>query len=128
MAAEHTAGIPQSSYPRESVCPDCARFKRGESLHSQVSPGPTTSAIDRGRRPSLSQIANVQKQHTSEDDDFDEKTNLISPVKQFSKNSPGEEYCDTLGIFSGLRNNYAWCTGTTSRVYKCFRSSQSIIV
>ena len=70
------------------------------------------NVTDRGRRPSLSQIANLQKQHTIEDEeDCDEKTNLISPVKKSSKLSPDAEYCDTLGLFSGLRQDYAWCEG-----------------
>ena len=70
----------------------------------------------------MSQIANIQKQHTIEDEDFDEKTNLIS------KNSPGEEYCDTLGLFSGLRQDYAWCTGTTPRVGKYRSDGRNMIV
>jgi hypothetical protein len=70
------------------------------------------NVIDRGRRPSLSQLANFQKQHTIEDEeDFDEKTNLISLGKKSSKLSPAEEYCDTLGLFAGLRQDYAWCDG-----------------
>ena len=76
------------------------------------------NVTSRGRRPSLSEIANLQKQHTIEDDDdFDEKTSLISPVKKSSKISPGADYCDTLGLFSGLRQDYAWCEGMLRQLY-----------
>ena len=77
--------------------------------HKEI-PGTQMTSADRGqRRPSL---VNLQKQHTIEDEeDFDEKTKLISPVKKSSKLSPDGEYCDTLGLFSGLRQDYAWCEG-----------------
>ena len=85
-------------------------------MQLQVGPGVLPSCThDRGRRPSLSQIANIQKQHTIEDDgedDFDEKKTLISPTNKATKQSPGADYCDTLGLFSGLRQDYAWCAGS----------------
>ena len=114
--SESTTGTTYGSQQRGIDYPD-GSIKPGRvgSLQLQVSPGaPPNVSHDRGRRPSLSQIANIQKQHTIEDDDgddFDEKRTLISPGKKASKQSPGADYCDTLGLFSGLRQDYAWCAG-----------------
>ena len=112
---EGTTETAHVSFQREIDCPDSTTTGKGGSLQLQISPGvaPTGGNHDRGRRPSLSQIANIQKQHTIEDDDedFDEKRTLISPVNKASKQSPGADYCDTLGLFSGLRQDYAWCAG-----------------
>ena len=55
---------------------------KGGSLQLQISPSaPPSANHDRGRRPSLSQIANFQKQHTIEDDgedDFDDFQNILT--------------------------------------------------
>ena len=111
---ESTIGSTHVTYPRGIDCPDGTKAGRGGSLQLQIGPAVApTGNHDRGRRPSLSQIANIQKQHTIEDDDedFGEKRTLISPVKKASNQSPGADYCDTLGLFSGLRQDYAWCAG-----------------
>ena len=88
--------------------PVSGRYTTGESLQQQASPG---SHCRRGRRPSLSEIANIQKQHTIDDDSFEDRTALMSPEKKSSRWSQDDEYEDTLGLFSGLRQDYAWCDG-----------------
>ena len=107
-----STGTSQSSQQRGIDYPDHARFSTGEPLQQSPSQGIQSTAIERGRRPSLSKSVALQKQHTIEDDEFDEKSTLISPIKEYSKHRPELEYCDSEGLFAGLRQDYAWCTGT----------------
>ena len=109
LYTETTAGKSQMSSQQQTVdAPVSGRYTTGESLQQQASPG---SHARRGRRPSLSEIANIQKQHTIDDDSFEDRTALMSPEKKSSRWSQDDEYEDTLGLFSGLRQDYAWCDG-----------------
>ena len=69
-----------------------------------------------GRRPSLAQICQIQKQHTMDNDDYNEKILLPSaPSPEFSTgNGQGAEYHDTKNLFKGLQQDYAWMEGTNS--------------
>ena len=76
------------------------------------------NVIDGGQRPSVLQIAKIQNQNTIEDEEdlyecprkIDEH-DMMSPVQEWSRLSPSAEYFDKLGIFAGLRQDYAWCDG-----------------
>ena len=94
------SGSTHSSYQRGIDFPDSIKAGSGGILQQQSSPGSHKTSFDRGRRPSLSQIATMQKQQTIDDEDFDS-------TRKFS----GSSYQDTLGLFSGLRQDYAWCAG-----------------
>ena len=91
---------------------DSALLCPGVPSHRSAIQETELTAIGRGRRPSLSQIATIQKQTTIEDEEFDEKCISISPPIESSKDIPGLDYYDSTGLFAGLRQDYAWCSGS----------------
>ena len=70
------------------------------------------------RRPSLAQISQIQKQHTIDDDDYNEKILLPSAPspEPSTRSGQGAEYHDTKNLFRGLQQDYAWMEGITKHI------------
>ena len=103
--------------------PDQSCFSLAGGLHPQQHGTQVSGNADQGtapvggvgRRPSLAQIIQIQKQQTIDNEDYNDKVLLASaPSPEPAKTRTGQqgaEYDDTKNLFRGLQQDYAWMEG-----------------
>ena len=84
------------------------RYAKEESSYQQASP---VTAVRQGKNTLVSENINFQKPHQFKTEIIDEQKMLKSSTQPSSRRRQDDEYQDKIGLFSGLRENYAWCSG-----------------
>ena len=85
-----------------------SRYAKEESSYQEASP---VTSVRHGKNSLVSENINFQKPRQFKTEIIDEHKTLKSPIQPSSRRKQDEEYHDKIGLFSGLRENYAWCSG-----------------
>ena len=87
---------------------ETGRYSKEESSYQEASPG---TDVRQGKNTLVSENINFQKPHQFKTEIIDEQKMLKSSIQPSSRRRQDDEYQDKIGLFSGLRENYAWCSG-----------------
>ena len=98
----------RSSQQQNANISEGSRYAKEESSYQEASPG---TAVTQGKNTLVSENINFQKPHQFKTEMLHEQKTLKSPIRPSSGRRHDEEYQDKIGLFSGLRENYAWCSG-----------------
>ena len=98
----------RSSQQQNADISEGSRYAKEESSCRESSP---VTDGRHGKNTVVSDKINFQKPHQFKTDIIDEQKMLKSSIQPSSRWRQDEEYQDKIGLFSGLRENYAWCSG-----------------
>ena len=98
----------RSSQQQNANISEGSRYAKEESSYQEASP---VTAVRQGKNTLVSENINFQKPHQFKTEMIDEQKTLKSPIRPSSGRRQDDEYQDKIGLFSGLRENYAWCSG-----------------
>ena len=98
----------RSSQQQNANISEGSRYTKEESSYKEAIP---VTAVRQGKTTLVSENINFQKPHQFKTEIIDEHKTLKSPIQPSSRRKQDEEYHDKIGLFSGLRENYAWCSG-----------------
>ena len=103
----------RSSQQQKADISEGNRYTKEESSYQEAS-----RDIRHGKNTIVSDNVSFQNPQQFKTDIFDERKMLKSPIQRANtiqtiqtKPRQDDEYQDKIGLFSGLRENYAWCSG-----------------
>lgn len=98
----------RSSQQQKADISEGSRYTKVESSYQEASP---VTAVRHGKNTLVSENINLQKPHQFKTEIMDDQKMLKSSIQPSSGRRQDDEYQDKIGLFSGLRENYAWCSG-----------------
>ena len=98
----------RSSQQQNANISEGSRYAKEESSYQDASP---VTAVRQGNATLVSENMNFQKPRQFKTEIIDEQKMLKSSTQPSSRRRQDDEYQDKIGLFSGLRENYAWCSG-----------------